>query len=426
MSIIKNSIWNLVGYVIPSIIAIPALGFMARKLGAELFGIYTIAIAIVGYAGIFDMGLTRAITREIAIFRGDKEERRRIISSATAFLTILSLVGAGCIFLGSGYIAGFLKISTNKFDDINSAIKLLSLSIPLFLVNQLWTSILEGDERFKVVNLQKTVTSSIIAGMPAMFVFISPTFFYAILGLLIARVSSLVIVFSLVKKDILISGAKIYAQTLRRLIFFGGWITLSNIISPAMVYFDRLVISNLLGAKHVAFYTGPSEAVSRLGILPAAVGRAIFPRLSYASEPDDIRKNLNISYILMVLICAPVVVLGVVFSKSILDIWLGDLYALHSSMILKILLVGFLFNAIAQVPFSAIQSSGKAKLTAILHCIEIVPYFTLLYFLTTSFGLIGVAYAWSVRVIIDCLILIFISESLLRAKNRKLTSKYNY
>ena len=74
MSIIKNSIWNLVGYVIPSLVAIPALGYMAHKLGPELFGIYTIAIAVVGYAGIFDMGLTRGklLFIEITALNGKK------------------------------------------------------------------------------------------------------------------------------------------------------------------------------------------------------------------------------------------------------------------------------------------------------------------------------------------------------------------
>ncbi|THD49404.1 flippase, partial [Enterobacteriaceae bacterium ML5] len=93
MSLIKNSIWNLSGYIIPTVIAIPALGYLARALGPELFGIYTLAIAIVGYAGIFDVGLTRAIVREIALFRNDKEERNKIISTSTIFILVFSSLG---------------------------------------------------------------------------------------------------------------------------------------------------------------------------------------------------------------------------------------------------------------------------------------------------------------------------------------------
>lgn len=75
MSLIKNSFLNIVGYVVPTLVAIPALGYLARSLGAERFGIFTLAMALVGYAGIFDAGMTRAVIREIAIYRNDFLEK---------------------------------------------------------------------------------------------------------------------------------------------------------------------------------------------------------------------------------------------------------------------------------------------------------------------------------------------------------------
>lgn len=414
MSIIKNSIWNLVGYVIPSLVAIPALGYMAHKLGPELFGIYTIAIAVVGYAGIFDMGLTRAITREIAIYRNNSAERKKIIASATVFLLALSTLGGCLVLIFSASIVHFLNITAADFVDINNSFKLLALTIPIFLLNQLWIAILEGDEKFKAVNIQKSFSSTFIAGMPALFVIFDGTLLSAIAGLLISRIISLLIAFLLVRNEIVQSGMRLDLVTFKRLIFFGGWITVSNIISPAMVYFDRFIISNMLGAKHVAYYSGPSEAIARLGILPAAVGRAIFPKLSCAGHKDELKRNMTVSWLLMFAVCAPVVIIGIVFAEDILHLWLGTSYAAHSKNILIILLVGFLFNALAQVPFTAIQSAGKAKITALLHCVEIIPYFVMLYFFVQHYGLIGVAFAWSIRVIVDWIILTIISQSLLK------------
>ncbi|HHP2606246.1 flippase [Enterobacter roggenkampii] len=414
MSIIKNSIWNLVGYVIPSLVAIPALGYMAHKLGPELFGIYTIAIAVVGYAGIFDMGLTRAITREIAIYRNNCAERKKIIASATVFLLALSTLGGCLVLIFSASIVHFLNITAADFVDINNSFKLLALTIPIFLLNQLWIAILEGDEKFKAVNIQKSFSSTFIAGMPALFVIFDGTLLSAIAGLLISRIISLLIAFLLVRNEIVQSGMRLDLVTFKRLIFFGGWITVSNIISPAMVYFDRFIISNMLGARHVAYYSGPSEAIARLGILPAAVGRAIFPKLSCAGHKDELKRNMTVSWLLMFAVCAPVVIIGIVFAENILHLWLGTSYAAHSKNILIILLVGFLFNALAQVPFTAIQSAGKAKITALLHCVEIIPYFVMLYFFVQHYGLIGVAFAWSIRVIVDWIILTIISQSLLK------------
>ena len=129
--------------------------------------------------------------------------------------------------------------------------------------------------------------------MPALFVIFDGTLLSAIAGLLISRIISLLIAFLLVRNEIVQSGMRLDLVTFKRLIFFGGWITVSNIISPAMVYFDRFIISNMLGARHVAYYSGPSEAIARLGILPAAVGRAIFPKLSCAGHKDELKMEYD-------------------------------------------------------------------------------------------------------------------------------------
>ncbi len=48
MSLLKHSIWNVAGYFIPTLIAIPAFGLIARKIGVELFGLYTLAMIFIG------------------------------------------------------------------------------------------------------------------------------------------------------------------------------------------------------------------------------------------------------------------------------------------------------------------------------------------------------------------------------------------
>ena len=114
MSLIKHSIYNLAGFVIPTLVAIPSLGILARTLGTESFGLFTLAFAVVGYASIFDAGLTRAVIREISIFREDLQERKNIISTATITVAILGLFAAILIFLSVGKIAGFLNVSNDS------------------------------------------------------------------------------------------------------------------------------------------------------------------------------------------------------------------------------------------------------------------------------------------------------------------------
>ncbi len=163
MTLLKNSLWNIGGYVIPAIVTVPALGIMGRILGAELFGVFTLALAVVGYASIFDAGLTRAVIREISIFRDDQKEKLRIVATATVLILILGMV-AGCLLLiFSNAITTLLKISSGLHHEVSIALKILSLSIPLFLITQVWLSILEGMEKFGVLNIYKSITGTLLA-----------------------------------------------------------------------------------------------------------------------------------------------------------------------------------------------------------------------------------------------------------------------
>ncbi|MFB4895432.1 oligosaccharide flippase family protein, partial [Enterobacter hormaechei subsp. hoffmannii] len=89
MSLIRNSIYNLAGFAIPTIVAIPALGLLARLLGPEAFGLFTLVFALIGYASIFDAGISRAVIREISLYREDKKEKYNIISTASLVVIIL-------------------------------------------------------------------------------------------------------------------------------------------------------------------------------------------------------------------------------------------------------------------------------------------------------------------------------------------------
>lgn len=410
MSLIKNSIYNLGGFIIPTIVAIPSLGVLARTLGTESFGLFTLAFAVVGYASIFDAGLTRAVIREISIYRDDKEERDNIISTATITVALLGLLAAFLIYFSVHKIGAFLNVSIDLVDDFQKAFKVLSLAVPIFLVNQIWLASLEGIERFGNINIQRTISSSSLAILPAIFAYYDHTLYSATLGLVIGRIISLIISFIFSREIILTAGFRFKFLTLKRLIMFGGWITISNIISPVMVYFDRFVISHVLGASKVAFYTAPSEAVARLLNIPAALSRALFPKLSSSTLATDKSKLEKMSYVLMLVACLPIVLVGMILANKIMVIWMGPEYIGEPATILRILLVGFIFNALAQIPFSKIQAAGYAKITATLHMCELLPYLLALYYLTIHFSLIGTALAWTLRVTLDFIALYILSR----------------
>jgi O-antigen/teichoic acid export membrane protein len=106
----------------------------------------------------------------------------------------------------------------------------------------------------------------------------------------------------------------------------------------------------------------------------------------------------------------PVVGAVIAFSRFGLGVWLGVKFATEAHTVLAILAIGILFNSSAQLPYAVIQARGNARLTAAIHVSEFILYAPILILLVKSFGIGGAAAAWSLRALLDFLLLSYFAN----------------
>jgi O-antigen/teichoic acid export membrane protein len=68
---------------------------------------------------------------------------------------------------------------------------------------------------------------------------------------------------------------------------YGGWITVSSLVSPLMVSMDRFLISALLSISAVAYYVTPQEMITKVLVVPMALQTAAFPIFSGTLAAGD-------------------------------------------------------------------------------------------------------------------------------------------
>jgi O-antigen/teichoic acid export membrane protein len=201
----------------------------------------------------------------------------------------------------------------------------------------------------------------------------------------------------------------------RALLGFGGWVTVSSLIAPVLVHIDRFVIAAILGIASVAYYAAPYEMVTRLWLLPGSLLATLFPAFSglrqtgQHSRIDFLAANA-VKYLLLVSGSLAVVV--VVHAHTILELWLGEDFALAGTAVLRLLAVGVLVNSLAQVPYSVIQASGRPDLVAGLHLAEVPFHIGLVWWLTALWGIEGAALSWTIRVVVDAAVLYWLGRRL--------------
>jgi O-antigen/teichoic acid export membrane protein len=408
----RNIVINFFGQIIPLIVGVAAIPFVIRGLGVESFGILSIAWMLLGYFTIFDLGLGRATTKFIAeeLRKGAIDGLRSIFWTSCRMNLLLGFIG-GFIIAG---IASFLaenvfRISPGLINATRTSFFILAASCPIVLVSIAFRGALEAAERFDYVNAVSAISSSLNFLLPMVGLLIGLDIQGIILLLMISRLCSALAylllcfrVFPFLRGSISINFIQI-----RRLLKYGGWVSVSNVINPVITYLDRFLIGSLISIAAVTYYAAPYEIVTRLSILAMSITMTLFPSFSAVNvaERNSLSGLYSRSIKLLIVFMAPLVAILVIFAKNILLLWLGFEFAEKSTVVFQILAIGILMNSLAQIPYALIQGFGHPDITAKFHLIELLLYIPLAWFLVWKLGIVGGALAWTIRVTLDSLLL---------------------
>jgi O-antigen/teichoic acid export membrane protein len=407
----QDSLINLIGSIIPVAAAVPCYAVMARMLSPAQFSLVLLAWALVGYAGILDLGLSRAVVTVVAEVRSNANVRRQVVSTALCLAISMGLLGAIILHaFAQTLVVDLLKVAPENSQDAIEGFRIVAITIPFLLFYLIVQGYWDGLEVFIESNLQRTISGSLPLLLATMSIFIHCSFKAAMLGLLVGRVIVFFVILFRQKFYQLLSFGFVSKQIARRLIAFGGWITLSNTISPIMGYLDRYILALAKTGQIVSFYAAPAEIVLKMLVVPQSITRSMYPKLISANSSEERQRLLISSYKLILSLCVPATSIILLFAPQILELWLGQVYAKESTTALRILAVGFLSCSVAQVPFCHIQARNQPRVTTFIQLAEVVPFVICAYLMARKYGVTGIALTWSIRCSVDLIILWFFSR----------------
>lgn len=417
----RNAVINFLGRVVPLGIAIFAIPVLIRTLGTERFGVLTLVWIVIGYFSIFDLGLGRALTKFVAarLGSGQQEDLAPMVWTGVSLMAILGLAGALVVGLVSPWLVHrVLNVPTALERETLQSFYLLAVCIPFVTSASGLIGVLEALQRFGAVNSVRTLMGAYMYLSPLVVAPFSQSLFSVVIALAIGRLLSWLIYLRICFRAMptLRQRVVIQGEALRPLLGFGGWITISNIVDPLMVYLDRFLIGSMVSMTAVAYYTTPHEIVTKLLIFPGAIAGVLFPAFSTGFEQDRRRVAWlfarGLKSVLVVLF--PVTLLFIVFAREGLDLWLGREFASASTFVLQCLAAGVFLNGLAYIPAVFIQAMGRPEVTGKLHLIELPVYLLLVWWMISAHGIEGAALAWGIRAAFDVFVLLMISKRLLR------------
>lgn len=417
--IATNAIWNLVGQGAPMLIGLFAIPYLILSMGKERFGLLTIIWMGIGYFSLFDLGFGRALTKLVAerLGRNDTRDLHSVVWTALWLISGLGLIGM-CVVLAIArpLIVNTLNVPLELYAEGIASFRLLAFCLPFTIATTAVVGILEAHQRFASIAAVRVPLGVMTFLGPVISQQYCPGLVWATVSLVLVRIAAFCLYVALAASTTpaLTRLGPPARRHVSPLLNFGGWLTISTIVGPVMLYADRFLIGALLSMTAVTYYTTPYEVLSRAQVLPNSLLGVLFPAFAAAFAADDNsfrtlyeRATRALQFTMM-----PLMALLFLFAPELLRGWVGADFSVAAAPVTRWLTLGWLHVLIARTNSTVLQATGRPDLLAKAHLCELVPFLLIVWWMTLHFGIGGAALAWCLRGTSDAIIL-----SILTAKS---------
>jgi O-antigen/teichoic acid export membrane protein len=325
---------------------------------------------------------------------------------------VASLIATTATLALADEVVRSLKVSQDLAAEAILAIRVLGYSIPSQIISIQLIAYLSAFDSFKSLNLVKIPSgcSLVLAPLAAVGaeqpLVVSCGLFFAI-----RMLTTLGYVFLILKSNpVILIPIQPDRGTILGLLKFGGWLSVSSIVSPLLLHSDRLVIGAKISTAAVAAYVACIDTVTKLHIVPTSISTALFPKMASLEKIDKTAMSVMYSRALLWTewLCFPPVAFVVLFGKEILQLWISPEFAAENHLVFRITAAGMYLNCIAQIPSAGLHAIGKPDLTAKSHLVQAIFYVPAISIAASLCGLAGVAAVWTLRVGLDGLVLLLL------------------
>lgn len=416
----RNTLINLGGEILPFLVGLVAVPILIHAIGVNRYGIITLSAMVVGYFGLFDFGLGAAATKLIAeaAGSGDRTEIPGLFWTSLLLMFAFGTCGGVlAVALSPTLVHHVFRISTGLQPQALRAFHVLAFSLPFVISAGSLRGTLAAFQRFDLINAVRVPMGIFSYVGPLLVLPFSHRLDYLVAVMVAGRLAAWLasLVLCLRKLPVLRRRPAFSRTAVLPMLRFGGWVAVSQIISPIMEYFDRFLIGAMLSMAAVAYYAVPYQVASKLWIVSAAIEGVAFAGFSSTFRTDPARTALIFQRATLWVLFAqfPAVLTIVALAPAGLHLWLGAEFARNSTGVLRWIAIGVFMNSVARMPSLILLAAHRPDLTAKIHFAEVPFYCLFLWWILPRYGVEGAAIAWTLRISCDMAAFFFLGWRLL-------------
>ncbi|MFT4113459.1 flippase [Silvibacterium sp.] len=417
MSLKRNTLYNLLGAITPMFVGMVTVPLYLKTVGDARYGVLGLVWLFLGYFGLFDPGISRAASYHIARLHKPEQAKERESVFWTALLVNIGfgLAGGIAVYLAARplFMSTF-KMPESMRGEVMASLPWLAASVPVAIVTGVIGGALQARERFGSYNIVGVFNAIFTQAVPlAVAKLHGPDLTWLIPAVLLTRMIGVIPnCVTLLKAMPLFQGGGYDSKLVKTLFSYGGWITLTNLLNPILSSADRMLIGSVLNVQAVTYYQVPFNLVSRASVIPGSLQNSLFPKLSQTQTEEESNALAYNALAALTAVMTPLCIIGIAAMPIFMRLWIGHERAEHTWTIGVILLIGVWLNSLSYIPYGQLQAMEKPGVVAKFHAIELVPFLGVLWVGLHYYGLIGAAWAWTLRMAIDSILLFAVGSKI--------------
>lgn len=396
----RGFFWQFGGTIFKMVVQLGVLFVLARLISKADFGIVQSALVVVGLSKLVSqMGVGPALVQKATL----TSLHIRSGSTISLFLSVISFL---IVFFTSGLVANFFKMP-----ELTVVLKVVAVFFVLEGITTVSQSLLLREMRQKTLAKIDFLSYSIGYGLVAI---VLAYYDFGLWSLIFGQLtqSSIKCISSYIvsRHSILPFFGK---KEAKELLYFGGGFTLAKLFSYLALQGDNIITGRYIGADALGVYSRAySLMVKPVSLIGDSIDKALFPAMAARQNQ---RKRLIEAFIngakLITFLALPISCILILSANELIIVALGDKWT-DTIIPFQILTAGLLFRIGYKMGDCLCRAMGKIYSKAMRSLIYAICVLLGSY-IGSKWGIIGVAYGTLFAVIVNYILLIQLSLSIL-------------
>jgi O-antigen/teichoic acid export membrane protein len=334
--------------------------FVARRLGATEFGVYTTILTFLFFGGLFaDFGILKVIIRNVSRY---PEEAGDLFWNSIVTMTLISLV--------AWVLIGIIALHAHYPDRMK--VLLLGSCVILVLNSVMRPSdgILRAYQRMEIPAVIEIALSIVSYGVGVALVILG----FGVSALIVLNVSiallDTVLRFTIVRWGFVRTPFRFDLRSLWGILRQSAPIALLGSLAMLSKRIDNILLSVMSGVTAVGLYNAAVKITSFLWIPMQSLAQALLPYMSarLRISVDALQTTYEKTVRLCIIVAFPVVTLIFCFSKQIIGVLFGKEYLAGGTPIALMILIWAFFWDMISGPVNVVVINSERSLR------QFIPY----------------------------------------------------